>query len=258
MSIVLKHFEIKAADLKENTIRGAAAVMGNLDRVNDVIYPKAFKKALPDFLRQGSVLVGHDWKSLPIAMPVMAKESGSNLDTEAIFHGTQAAQDARTVAMERLDKGLSVGLSIGFGLEDDDSDWFNSGSDLLAHAKGLGCDMDLFDCKGIMNCDGWCRGIKSVSSLYEYSIVPVPANPMAQATQAKGMDIDFRSEREIEQFLRDAGYSKKEAQTIISKGFRALRDAAALEDRADTPVTLSAAGAYARFIKSCQVLHGLA
>ena len=249
MSIVMKHFEIKAADLKDNMLRGAAAVMGNLDRTNDVIYPKAFKKALPDFLRQGSVLTGHDWRSLPVAMPISAKEAGNALETEAEFHTHQAAQDARTVAKERLDKGLSVGLSIGFGLEDDDADWFNSGADLLAHAKGLGHDMDLFDCKGIMACDDWCRGIKNVSNLYEYSIVPVPANPLAQATQAKGLDIDFRSERDIEQFLRDAGYSRKEAQTIISKGFRALRDAAALEDRTQPPATLSAAGAYARFIK---------
>ena len=103
-SAVRKVYELRAADATMDedtgTIKGNASVMGVMDRswTNDVIYHGFFKKALPGFRKNGFVPVGHNWRGLPVAMPTVAKEDGSNLYTEAVFHSTKDAQDARGYA----------------------------------------------------------------------------------------------------------------------------------------------------------------
>lgn len=178
--------DLKQPEMSGNRIRGMAAMMGNMDYGNDVIFPGAFKAALPAFLKNGFVAEGHDWYELPIAMPVSAMEEGNALVTEAEFHTTQDGQDARTVCMERLARGLSVGLSVGFKTDPNGCHYFENGENLLTFAKDNGYDTKLFDSKGIMACDMYCRGITQISDLFEYSIVSMPMNPLAVATEAKG------------------------------------------------------------------------
>lgn len=188
---ITKGFEIKAATLAENVIEGAAAVMGNMDRGGDVIFPGAFKKALPAFKESGFVAEGHDWRSY-IAMPLDAKEKGTELWTRAEFHSTADAQAVRQKCMERIQKGLSIGLSIGFSVDysDDDSrKWFQSGDDLWKHIEES-ADPSFFDKKSIRAWKGSCRAIKQVAELYEYSVVPVPMNPKATATMVKRFGLD--------------------------------------------------------------------
>lgn len=246
---VRKVFEIKSdgATLEDNRLRGAAAVMGNLDRgswIRDVIYPGAFsgKGVLKDFVANGFVATGHKWRELPIAMPMSAEEVGNELQCEAMFHSTQAAQDARTVAKERLANGKSVGLSVGFGVDyEDGAHIFQNGKDLLTHAEGMGCDMDLFDRKAISAHKDYCRGISQVDELYEFSVVTVPMNPRATASDVKGFAEDdddeeggrvtrisvpdlttFRGVRDYERFLCDAGFTLNGARRLI-RGFKDLQ-----------------------------------
>lgn len=234
--IIRKVFELKAAAMEENRLRGAAAVMGVLDRGGDVIYPGAFKKCLKAFLADGFVPVGHDWSGLPIAMPTSAKEQGQNLLCEAEFHSTQEAKDARTVCMERMQKGLSVGLSVGFMPDYEEGiHSFSLGKDLLLHAEGLGCDMSLFDSKDIAACKDGCRGLSHIADLYEFSIVPVPMNPKATATDVKKLEIaEITTERQFEEFLREAGFARKAATVITLHGFAALRQREAEETEQET------------------------
>lgn len=237
---VRKQFEIaaKGASLEDNCLKGAASVTGCLDRGRDCIFPGAWKSCLKGFRENGFVAVGHKWSELPVAMPVSAKEVGNQLLTEAQFHSTQAAQDARTVCVERLEKKLSVGLSVGFMLDygDDDSPsyvYFESGQKLLDFAKANGYDMSLFDQKGIKACTGWCCGILKIAELIEYSIVPIPCNQLAGATEAKawGGAATIETERDFEAFLREAGFSRKDATAVSLHGFKALkRDAAATDE----------------------------
>lgn len=214
-----KSYEIKGAKLTENMIAGAAAVMGNLDSYADVIFPGFFRPVLKGFMANGFVSVGHEWYELPVAMPMVAKEIGNELYTEAVFHSTQSAQDARTVCMERLGAGKSVGLSVGF-MPDYDAgiQRFSSGADLLAYAEGTGCDMTLFDVAGIKAHKAACWALTKCEALYEYSIVPVPANDLARATETKRADVPT-TVREFEALLRDAGYSRQRACQIASVGF---------------------------------------
>lgn len=238
---VRKVYEVKAADaeMQENTLKGNASVMGVLDSYSDCIFPGAYKNAIKGFLENGFIPVGHNWSELPVAMPTKAMEDGQNLYCEAVFHSHQYAQDARTVCMERLAAGLSVGLSVGF-MPDYDSGvawfdgnveadgiragliYFDSGESLLKFAKSAGYDLKLFDTKGIRDCKGYCRGILGISALYEYSIVSIPANSRATATDAKSLSIESTPPdniRDFEDLLRRLGYSNSRAKAIASKGF---------------------------------------
>lgn len=180
-----KMYRLKAPTLEENLLKGAAAVMGNLDSGWDVIFPGAFRRVIKGFLTDGFVAVGHNWGELPVAMPTLAKEQGNELYTEAVFHSTQAGQDARTVCAERIARSLSVGLSVGFALDWEKYHLFESGEALLNFAKDNGYDLALFDQKGLRAHKSYCRGITEIEELYEYSIVPVPMNRLARATEAK-------------------------------------------------------------------------
>ncbi len=63
------------------------------------------------------------------------------------------------------------------------------------------------------------RLIKSVSRLFEISIVSFPADGKARVVEVRSEDIDnIKSIRELEGFLRDAGgFSKSVAASLIAK-----------------------------------------
>jgi hypothetical protein len=218
--------ELKDVQLAENRGSGAAAAMGNMDRQGDVIFPGAFRKCIKAFLASGFVADSHDWEWEGVcAMPVSMREQGNLLMTEWEFHGDEDSQALRTKCAERVARGLSVGLSIGFCCSEGAA-WFETGAGLLKYAEGLGADMSLFDAKGIKAWQAYCRAITEVDELYEYSLVPVPANPRAVAMSVKSAG-DIETERDFERFLRDAGYSRTRAAAIALHGYKAAhqRDA---------------------------------
>jgi predicted DNA-binding protein (MmcQ/YjbR family) len=58
----------------DNVFTGIANATGIIDRGGDVIAPGAFRPAIPGFLERGFISRSHDWESLPVAMPISAKE----------------------------------------------------------------------------------------------------------------------------------------------------------------------------------------
>jgi uncharacterized protein len=156
---------VKMLDDGSGAVEGYASTFSNFDSVGERVVKGAFAASLPAFLSDGFVSVGHDWHTLPIATPTDAKEDEHGLYVRASFHSTQAAQDARTVIAERLSRGKSVKLSIGYEVEEDS--YVDEG-----------------------------RLLKKVK-LYESSYVSVPANPLAGVTAAKevggGFDLQHRS-----------------------------------------------------------------
>lgn len=161
-----------------------AAGIGNLDRHMDVFCPGAFApEMLATFLKEGTILFNHDYEEEPIAMPISAQEVGSYLMIGADWHSTSFAQDKKTIAEERMAKGLQVGSSIGFYPQ---YKWFENGQDLLAWAVGMGYDMALFDTATIRDHDDWCWAIPKVEQLVENSLLGVlPANPAAEVESLK-------------------------------------------------------------------------
>lgn len=134
-------------------IEGYASTFGNWDDVKERPVPGAFKPFLEEFLKDGFVALGHDWRGLPIGTPLEAKEDDHGLFVTAEFHSTDEAQKARTVITERLARGKSVKLSIGYEVL---SDEFTQEGRLLKQVK-----------------------------LFEWSYVCWPANVMASVTNAK-------------------------------------------------------------------------
>lgn len=154
----IKDYAFKAEDDGPGTFEGLGAAFHNVDHGGDVILPGAFKDAISEFLYRGFVPVGHDWMALPVGTIEEAKETDDGLYFKALYHTTQAAQDARTVVKERMERGKFVGLSIGF-LPDYE--------------------------EGVEFRDDGVRVISKVKELAEISIVTVPMNREAGVAAAK-------------------------------------------------------------------------
>lgn len=134
-------------------IEGYASTFGNVDSVGERVERGAFTKHLPNFLKNGFIAFNHQWEKLPIAMPIEAYEDEIGLFVRGAFHSTPEAQAARTVVRERMDFGKAVRNSIGYQV----------------HKDGR---------------DDESRLLKEIE-LFEWSVVNVPANPLASLTGAK-------------------------------------------------------------------------
>lgn len=135
------------------SVSGYLSSFGNLDRGKEIVVRGAFSKHLDSFLKNGFFALNHNWDILPIGTITAAHEDDFGLHFTADFHSYPAAQEARTVAMERLARGKSVSTSIGYKVAD---------SERTADALLL---KDL--------------------PLYEGSLVNVPMNPLALISGAK-------------------------------------------------------------------------
>ncbi len=152
--------EFKMLDVGEaggpGSAEGYACVFGNRDRSEkrDIILPGAVKN-VDALVGGGFSAVMHNWREsqLPVATIEEARQDDYGLFTRILFHSTPAAQDARTVAKERLERGKPIGLSIGFeALEFDNT------------PEG--------------------RNLKAID-VFEVSLTPIPANPLALITDVK-------------------------------------------------------------------------
>lgn len=172
--------------MQDNRIEAIASTTGNMDRGGDVIAPGAFKSSvLREFVENGALLLGHDWDDLPCGYIESAKVQGDQLISSAIFHSDPESQRARTIASERMSAGRSVSVSVGFMPDYDSCQWYESGAGLLKAAEDMGMDLAQFDTKGIKAWKYGCRMIRSVSELFEWSIVLIGMNPRAKAIAVK-------------------------------------------------------------------------
>lgn len=155
---VCEHSELKiltadeSPDAPYGKLVGFASTYGNWDRVGERPVRGAFKN-LDEFKRDGFIALDHDWRKR-VAMIDVAEEREGGIWIEAPFHSTADAQTERTKAMERIARGKSVSLSIGYDVLEDEKT-----------PEG--------------------RLLKDIR-LYEVSLVSVPANPLALVADVKG------------------------------------------------------------------------
>lgn len=231
---VNKAFEFKGALDDDGTITGAASVTGVMDRSGDVILPGAFKSALKGFLANGFVPTGHDWDyQAVVAYPISAKETGNQLMCSAKFHGTEDAQAIRQKCVERIEAGLSIGLSVGFRPDPSKCAWYENGKAMLDACEKAGCDMSLMDTKTIKAYDGWCRSIGGVAELFEFSIVPVGMNPKAVVTEVKGYTAQQQFDEALDALVlaieREADIATLRGKVSDSQRERLLKAVSTLE-----------------------------
>lgn len=180
---------LKGANIEGNCLKGEPSVMGNLDSYYDVIMPGAFTdEVLEEFMQSGFIALNHDWDKV-IGIPTKAEVRGQALYGECEFHTTADAQEVRTKCAERMAAGKDVGLSIGFSVMPDQTKRFPSGEALLAWARSAGYDMSLLDVTAISQHRQRCQALVKIARLYEWSPVPIPANPAANATEVKREDM---------------------------------------------------------------------
>lgn len=171
----------------EGRLSGLAATFGNLDSVNDIIVPGAFAESLKRRPASKVRLLAFHNPNEPIGRIDLLEETKEGLQIDAtLARGVQRADEVeRLINMGALDSA-----SIGFRAKKSTRDR-KTGARLLEK-------IDLF----------------------EVSVVSMPANEQALIRTVKRSD--FGTVRRDEDALRRLGYSRREAQLIIAKGFRAL------------------------------------
>lgn len=184
MTLIRKSFILRdlKADSEARTIEGWASTFGNIDSDDDIIVPGAFAESLK--AKMPKMLWQHD-STQPCGIWTEAQENAQGLYVKGTILDTQLGNDVYKLALA----GAIDSLSIGFVTKE-----------------------------YTINTETWVRTILSLD-LWEVSLVTFPANDRAKLTSVKSKP---ENERDLEEILRDAGYSRKEAKKIVSEGYKAL------------------------------------
>ena len=182
MQIKSAAFELKAAPGEDGTFEGYASVFDALDLGMDVVARGAFTKSLGQ--RKPKMLWQHSMAD-PIGVWDEVREDERGLFVKGRLIGE--VQKGRE-ALALLKAGAIDGMSIGYRT-------------IEAQPEAGGRVRKLIELE-----------------LHEISIVTNPMLPIAKVTAVKSLS----TEREFEAFLRDAGYSRKEATAIALHGFKGL------------------------------------
>jgi uncharacterized protein len=184
MTLETQHFALMdfKADDETRAIEGWASVYDYTDSQKDVVVRGAFAKSL----KNGKpVMLWQHRADAPIGVWDVAEETDKGLLVRGRILDTTTGNDAYKLAKAGAVKGLSIGYT----------------------PKRQEFDRD----KGT-------RKLLEVE-LHEVSLVTFPANDRAKVTRVKDA---HGNEREFEEFLREAGYSREAAKIITAKGFKAL------------------------------------
>lgn len=186
-----KHLIMKSADimLKDAQVgvsddgyrfSGYASVFGGVDAYGDTIVAGAYAPALEKGAPK--MFFNHDKYSIPIGkwLEVAEDEHGLRVTGEL----TRGNPQAETVAAA-LRHGTVDGLSVGFYPAED----------------------------GLQENENGGYTISKIDRLLEISVVTFPADRAARIEKAEALD----SVRDIEDYLRDAGLSTREAKILVSR-----------------------------------------
>jgi len=192
--------EIKADgdDGKIGKIKGYGSVFGVVDSYGESVEKGAFDKSLKTYGLPAMLLQHSSGDVIGVWTKAYEDDKGLVLEGEINLE-VQKAREAYALAKQ----GALKGLSIGFYTRESQYD-----KDGIRHLLDV--------------------------ELIEVSMVTFPANRAANITGVKSAA--HKSEREFEEFLRDAGYSRTEAKTIVSKGYKAIAD---LRDAAEDDGVIS-------------------
>ncbi len=186
MTLERKHFvieELKAVEADgARKISGYGSVFGNVDSYGDIVVPGAFAESIK--ARKPAMLWQHRTDMIPGVWDVI-EEQKKGLYLEGTIADTPLGNEAYTLAK----MGALSGLSIGFSTK-----------------------------KYSIDSKKNTRSLEEVE-LFEVSLVTFPANPKATITGVKSRPETIR---QFEEFLREAGFSQKDATTVALHGFKSL------------------------------------
>ena len=177
-----RRFEIKELT-EEGGVAGHASVFGVEDAYADIVARGAFGKTLAEHKRRGSMpkmLWQHDSREPIGVWEEMAEDSVGLYVSGRLILDVQRAREAHALMREGALDGLSIGFRTVESVNDD-----KTGLRTLTEVK-----------------------------LFEVSPVTFPALDSARISTVKAADI--RSKRDLENALRDAGFSRRDAAWIAS------------------------------------------
>lgn len=185
-SITLNDFQID----EKGIIDGYGAVFDNVDHGNDIIHKGAFLKSLENKTTY-PILWQHN-TDMPLGLWDCSEDDhGLKSHGKLLIDDVQQAKEAYAL----YKNGVISGLSIGFICK---------------------------SCTWEENKDvGFIRHINEIE-LFEISLVTFPCNEKATVTDVKSNgDLSIRT---AEKALISSGFSHKQAKTILSQGFKALKN----------------------------------
>jgi HK97 family phage prohead protease len=183
MQVKSAPFQLKQAPSDAGEFEGYASVFDVVDLGMDVVAPGAFTKSLASG-RKVKMLWQHSMAD-PIGVWDEVREDERGLYVKGrLLSEVQKGREALAL----LKAGAIDGMSIGYRT-----------------------------IEAVPEANGRIRKLTEVE-LHEISIVTNPMLPAAKVTAVKSIG----TEREFEAFLRDAGYSRKEATAIALHGFKGL------------------------------------
>lgn len=186
-------FELKFV-AGSGTFEGYASVFHVTDSANDRVAPGAFQKSIAAARAENRLpplLWQHDaQKPIGIWHEMFEDSHGLFVRGELFVDDIAQAREAYKLMKE----GVVTGLSIGYRTVQSARD-AKSGARILTEVE-----------------------------LLEVSMVTFPANAMARVRHVKSLldDGQIPSEREFEAFLREAGWSRKQAKGLIAHGYKAV------------------------------------
>lgn len=186
-------FGVKAVD-REGQFEGYASIFGPpADLQRDIVMSGAFAKTLKDHGGKVPILMGHQMSRI-VGFGIEAEEDSKGLRVKGEFTlDSDEGKNAHATARHAFSIGHKLGLSIGYMVPAGGSEYDETKNLRLLHKIDL----------------------------MEYSIAATPACPRARMQRVKSGAMTVT---DIEDTLRDAGFSRNEAKRIIAD-CKALRDA---------------------------------
>lgn len=196
-------FEIKALG-EDGTFEGYASTFGGIDAYDDTIEPGAFTETIAQ--KTPVLLWQHDSGDVVGVIDILREDDyGLYMKAHLLIEDISKAKEAHILLKAKALSGLSIGyVPVEYWYEKNDkARW------------------------------GEVRHLKKID-LWEISIVTFPADSGAGVTGVKSFsDMGIR---EIEDTLRDAGLSRREAKSLISRCKEFQRDAENGADDGNTEI----------------------
>ena len=181
-------FEIKNINPESGEFAGYASVFDNVDSDMDIMAKGAFTNTIANRFANNNkpkMLWQHNPEMIIGVWDEMAEDDRGLFVKGRLLVDVAKGREALALMRE----GALDGMSVGFMTEEAVDEGSN----------------------------GSVRRIVKVD-LWEVSLVTWGANAAARVTDVKTL----KTERDYERFLRDAGYSRKDAKALTSHGFKAL------------------------------------
>jgi HK97 family phage prohead protease len=195
-----KTFPFETKELKDNgELTGYASVFDTVDYYRDVVRRGAFTDSIAAWKAKGRMppLLWQHQAAVPLGphLDMYEDDKGLYVHAQLLVDEVEKAREARALIKAKVISGMSIGFDIADG---------GSAYDAKANVFNL-----------------------TKLDLWENSIATFPANPDAQVEEVKSILASGKlpPPSDFEGFLRDAGFTRREAKYIASNGYTSLRDA---------------------------------